>query len=133
MPIEISDFGEVLRFNCAIPTPVSPTFYIYDYWTVTGASVKSWDYTIPDDFMQYSICSFTEICNTANVLGTQILVNDVVVWMQISPYLHQWVPGHKSTIFLSPGDVVRVTVTNIYVSGTFTYYWCMDFWRAPRE
>ena len=133
MEVEISDFGQVFRFNCAIPTPVSPTFYIYDYWTISGLASKQWDYIVPDDGMQYSICSFTHIANAALMLGARIDLNDVPIWMNISAYLHQWTPGYKSTIFVSPGDKISIYNTNIYAANTYTYYWCLDFWRAPRE
>lgn len=131
--IENGDFWHLYRFNTSIPTPVSPTFYIYDYWTVSTPSAKKWDYIIPNDGMQYSICSFTHMANATIWLGARIDLNDVIIWQQVSGYLHQWTPGYKSTIFVNPGDKISVYVTDIYASTTYTFYWCLDFWRAPRE
>ena len=83
--------------------------------------------------MQYSICSFTHIANASIWLGALIELNDVPIWQQVSGFLHQWTPGYKSTIFVNPGDKISIYVTNIYTGTTYTFYWCLDFWRAPRE
>jgi hypothetical protein len=133
MEVELNENTQNSRLIGAIPTPVSPTFYIYDYWTSDIATAKRWDYVIPDDDMQYSICSFTHMANAAIWLGARVDINDVTVWMHISGFLHQWIPGYKSTVFVNPGDVISIYVTDLYAGTEYTFYWCLDFWRAPRE
>ena len=127
---ESSDYsvrGNWLHF---MPVPVSPIYYLYDFWEPTGPSAKTWEYYIPDDDMVYSIVEYNHMANQITWLGSQIKLNDEVIWMHIGGEGQRWSPGPESAVRLQAGDKLEVVCTHV-MAVLYKYYWQLDLWREP--
>ena len=127
---ESSDYSRKGNWLHWMPVPVSPFQYIYDFWEPTGPSSKTWEYYIPDDGFVYSIVDYNHMANQITWLGSQIKLNDEVIWMHIGGEGQHWQPGPESAVRLHAGDKLEIICTHV-MAVLYMYYWQMDFWKEP--
>ena len=127
---ETADFTRRRNWLHHMPVPVTSIYSTYDIWEPTGPGAQTWYYEIPPDGMVYSICSYTHMANQITWLGSQIKINDEVVWFQIGGEGQSWLPGYQAAVRMVEGDLLEVTLTHV-MDVLYKYYWQLDFWREP--
>lgn len=115
-----------------VPVPTSPVYTASALWDVTTAQAKTWVMNVPPDGMIYKLAAFTHIGMPVGWTVSSISKNDEDIFSGSALYGLRFEPGSDKAGAFEYPDVIKVTVTHIYVSFTMRHYWTMSFWREQK-